>query len=237
MKIDVVIDFYQKWQHWYKVAAGLRQNSAHINRVILVSDNPWSSEEEATLRGEDLDAPLLLRWHDHLGYGGARCTNEGLALVETDYWLALNADVMLLPGVFENILSLMTPQSIVYPIVHDVDGTLSLEALLDHPPILLHDGLEKFTGHPWRYFRDYCACEHTASSRALGGRAIFPGWGCSDHDYGCRWALTFGLEHIMHLGGPVYNLGVADTHHELLPETKQAWVRTRDQFVARYGGL
>ena len=226
MHIDIVIDFYRKGAHWPKVAFGLAQNIDHINRVIVVNDEPWTDEGRLLFWRDPIHldpTKLLLLDHEHEGFGSARCVNEGMRAVETEYWMVLNADVMLGPDSLADTLALAAPRTIIYPFVDDI-------------PVHFEDGFSSpFTGAPWRYYRDFCALEHTASSLVLGGRREFPSWGYSDHDYGCRWALHFGLDKVLHDGGTVYNLGANDARHVVSPETLALWYETKDKFQARYG--
>ena len=240
LKVDIVIDFYRKWRHWPRVAWGLRENSAYINRVIVVNDEPWTSETKAQLRAEDVGAPLLLRDHAHNGWGGARCTNEGLHLVETEYWVALNADVVMSPSCLDDTLKLCAPQTIIYPFTDTIPPDTPF-SMLDDPYVLKSDSfydnqdmdvwLQRL---PWLPWRDFCVIEHTASSHYLTGRLDLGTHGDVDRIYGCRWALTFGLERILHDGGTAYNLGHFDPRPPESPSMGACWSQFLAMFFSRY---
>jgi len=218
MKIDIVIPFYRKYHDIPRTAWGLRQNLANINRVIIVNDELWTSDTKSIACTICYGLPLILLDHPHEGFGAHKCANQGLYMVETEYWSLLDADIVLTPGTIQRELEYAAPNKIVYPHVHDIPQSTSTEEL--HSPKILRKygyGGTHPDSKPWLRYRDCHTLEHTESSLALNGRSNFPGYGFIDYDYGCRWALEYGIENII--------LGVGDAYDpgECKPEERKSW--------------
>jgi len=238
VKLDLVIDFYRKFDTWPLVAWGLRRNLSNIHRVIIVNDELWNVESRACVERHMDDIPYLLLDHPHDGFGSHRSTNQGMNAVTTEYWSVLNSDIVLTLGSLAASLEVAAPEVIVYPHVHDIPKTTTSDDL-DAPTIIRPYG---YAGtlpscDPWARYRDCHTVEHTASSLALGGRSLFPGYGYIDNDYGCRWALEYGLENIRIGYGVVYDPGECLPHerHVPHPDNTEAFKRTLALYLATFG--
>lgn len=194
MKVDVVVNFYRKFKEWPLVVWGLQRNKDYINHVIVVNDEPWTDATKDALTIVADGLPLVLLDHEHHGFGGHRCINQGMHEVQTDYWCAIDADTFMVPRALEQLCEGASPQVIIYPPVHDIALDTTVDEL-DKPVIIREGGYAMRTAHrePWSVYRDLLTFEHTESSLALGGRSEFTGYGYIDYDYGCRWALKYGL--------------------------------------------
>jgi hypothetical protein len=89
MKADVVVSFYRKPQFWERLITGLVENRAHIGKVIVVNDEPWSAVTLPSVKGVGaLD--LVFLDHPHDGWGAAKSVNQGAAAVETEFFIHID---------------------------------------------------------------------------------------------------------------------------------------------------
>jgi hypothetical protein len=246
MRVDVVIDFYRKEAMWPLVVWGLQHNTAHINRVIVVNDEPWG-EWKPTLD----DIPLVLLDHEHDGFGSHRCTNQGMREVETEYWAVCNADVIMMPGALEALCELAEPQAIVYPETHHIEEDTDMEELEAGPTLVelchqISPYVMKYVRHeggharpyyhrqPWSRYRDLFTLEHASSSKELGGRTEWRGYGYIDYDYGCRWAMKYGLDRVKLTGPQAYTFRTANGGHATDTVNEVGFTATLKQYVDTY---
>lgn len=223
MRIDVVITFYRKYAQWQLVAYGLGTNSAHIKRVIVVNDEPWADKPSLP------DFKVSYLDHEHDGFGAARCFNQGAAAVDTEYFLHIDADMLLEPGSIAKNLDYAEPTMLIGGLIHD---TAYDPATIDpsNPPKLREDWRLAKPAEQWAKVRNGHLLVHKPTHDVIGGHDEgYIGYGLIDYDYGARWMLGGGE---FELGdGAAYHIGGIDR-----PEDK-VWKQVSNASIERLNNV
>lgn len=239
MKCDVVMTFYRKWQEWPHVKQGLEWNRDHINRFIIVNDEPWGWDKDLY----KLDGVETVQLdHPHRGWGAARCINEAVGHVGTDFFLHVDADIFLMPD------------SIGQSLIEAEDGLL-LGCQIDDTTLdyCIEDGTLKAT--QFRYDERHIELRepkplnlrhghylaHTETWRRLGGHDLTPPWDTEYHsmDYvlAAQWMMANGRDSFNVGGGGGYHLGGVRLSPKQSAESPENRARVRavlDQYGAMF---
>ncbi len=231
MKIDIVIDFYKRFDIWPLVAWGLDQNAEHINKLLLVNDARWSLVDIDTLQDMLKEVNIIPLDHERRGITPQRSIRQGAQEVETEYFAHIDSDVVLAPGSLAANLELVEKELIVYGTVPDVSKHTKLDCL-DDPTIARPDWrIEKPVIDLQTRFRmcrdSYWIMRQEDYVANDGGHDInFPGYGCVDYDFACRWMMRFGLESWMIGPGVGYHVGGDERQHETDPVNAEMFQKT-----------
>ena len=213
MKVDVVIAYFRQEHLWPFVAWGLQRNAAHINRVLLINDEPWTWTP--TLPG----IPLVLLDHPHDGFGMTRSYNQGALASETDTVLFIQGDLVL----ESDFLAKALPRTLHFPLLYTWVFYIEIPATpsdLEQPSRIAldwrgNDGLILELRQKHRMFilgKGASFLVNRAQYLALGGfdEHYAPlGPNCEDHDFAARWIMAYGPDTLdfghsvsWHLGDP-----------------------------------
>jgi GT2 family glycosyltransferase len=239
MKVDVVISYYRQRDFWPFVAWGLQQNAAHINRVLLVNDEPW--DWEPALEG----LPLVLLDHAHDGFGMTRSYNQGANAAETERILFSQGDLILTPDFLAKLLPRSYVWSLIYPYVQYIEIPSKLSSRWE-PSFLSKDwrsnaGVVDEMRQKHRMFilgKGACFLVERAKYLALGGfdEGYAPlGPNSEDHDFAARWISAHGQDTLYIGGGEAWHLGDPPRERSLHKQARMPAYDSRARLASTLG--
>jgi hypothetical protein len=236
--LDVVISFYGKEWCWPLVKRGLDLNKDPINRIILAYDGPEAPELDFT------DLPHLIVTQPRNGWGAARCCNGGVSHVDTDYFVHIDADMMLATNSLRHTLQMAEPDMLLACQIHDT--TRDALVLTSNKGLRVRATKIVPEQRPgmWRSptplnLRHGHFLAHTASWQELGGHDLTPPndteYHSIDYPLAARWMMQFGKESFEFGGGAAFHIGgIADKGEAETPTHKARVQAVLDEYTAKY---
>jgi glycosyltransferase involved in cell wall biosynthesis len=196
MGMDVVITWYHAERNWEKVRQGLEDNLEDITRIVLACDHEEEPEENVLW---DLERMFPGRWEAitqvHTGFGISRAVNRGVEQSPGPKILHMDDDIVLYPGVVEELEWVVAPGIMVVPLVNTpttLDRVPTQGELLQSPYLIMRGAVQAF------YKDDFVD---------VGGwNESMLEYGCQDYEFGLRWLTRFGPRSIT-FAGTVNHLG------------------------------
>ena len=124
MKLSIVIVNYDSSDDLAQCLASLLAHPPSCPHGVVVVDNASRDPGLAAVRRAHPDVRWIMN-HDNVGY--ARGVNQGVAVVDADYALILNPDIVVLPGAIDALVALgdARPQAgIIGPQLINLDGSI-----------------------------------------------------------------------------------------------------------------
>ena len=236
MKVDIVIDFYKRFDLWPLVAWGLDQNHEQINRIYLVNDGLWDLNEIDALTDRVEKCVVIPLDHERKGIRPQLSIKQGAESVNTEYFCHIDSDIVLKPGSLLENFEHIDKEFIVYGRAHDVSERTPVASLPD-PHIERPDWRiqpHNMNGELYKMCRDSYWIAPTQDYLNVGHDTTFPGYGCVDWDFACRWMMKHGQDSWMIGPGESYHVGGATRRHESQETNVAKFLETARKYTAMF---
>lgn len=243
MKCDVVMTFFGKEPVWGLVCQGLELNKEQINRVLVMADTQHcptlSTPEGITMEIIPLNGPKQ-------GWGAAERCNTGASLVDTEYFVHIDGDMMLASNSLKQSLAMAEPDGLLACQIHDTTKDAIVIGTKQGLRIRATKILPERRPGEWRKptplnLRHGHYLAHTKSFQELGGHDLTPPWDSEYHsiDYSlaARWMMKYGRESFEFGGGAAFHIGGIYDAPVPDAESRENKARTQavlDEYLAKF---